>query len=370
MGEVADRVGEFVTAYSGDLREESLDGQRLVVCGIVVGSRTIITRARSTMAAVTLEDLQGSLEVVVFPRLYEQTLGTWAEGAILVVAGKVDHRGEEVSLLADLVMPWDDAAALGPEAFARQVAAGDRGGGPRRRQPVGPGQPAGSGAPSASGERWAPAPTPSGNGHANGSGSGAAAPSDGNGAPGPRLGLGRRPEIPYVSPLRGGRIPDAGPLELRVSAPVAVVAPAAPDSGVATDLPPIAPPEPVSTHDDADPASAAADRDIEPALPDEARARFATAAASPTVPLDATGTGQVLQVRFTRGPSVQIVPAMEMLRQVIRERPGETQVVVHVPGPAGAMLPMPLRTRVAYDAELLAEIHRRIGEGIVDLALG
>ena len=29
MGEIADRVGEFVTAYSGDLREESLDGQRL-----------------------------------------------------------------------------------------------------------------------------------------------------------------------------------------------------------------------------------------------------------------------------------------------------------------------------------------------------
>ena len=37
MGEVADQVGEFVTAYSGDLRsDETLDGQRLVVGGIVV----------------------------------------------------------------------------------------------------------------------------------------------------------------------------------------------------------------------------------------------------------------------------------------------------------------------------------------------
>src|SRR4029079_3214288 len=96
MGEVAEQVGEFVTAYSGDLRsDETLDGQRLVVGGIVVASRTVITRARATMAVVTLEDLQGSIEVVVFPRLYEQTAGIWAEGSILLVAGRVDHRGEE-----------------------------------------------------------------------------------------------------------------------------------------------------------------------------------------------------------------------------------------------------------------------------------
>jgi hypothetical protein len=124
------------------------------------------------------------------------------------------------------------------------------------------------------------------------------------------------------------------------------------------------------THEGAQPESEAeADRDGEPALPDEARARAVSASASPTLPVDATGGDQVLHVRFTRGPSVQVVPAMEALRQVIRERPGETQVVVHVPGPAGAMLPMPLRTPVAYDAELLAEIHRRVGEGIVDLGL-
>src|SRR5215210_4620663 len=141
MGEVAEQVGEFVTAYSGDLRsDETLDGQRLVVGGIVVSSRTVITRARATMAVVTLEDLQGSIEVVVFPRLYEQTGPIWQEGAILLVAGRVDHRGEEVSLLADVVVPWDDAVGRGPEAFAREVAAGDRGA-PRRRQPVavGPG---------------------------------------------------------------------------------------------------------------------------------------------------------------------------------------------------------------------------------------
>ena len=87
------------------------------------------------MAIVTVEDLQGSIEVVVFPRLYEQTRPVWIDGRILLIAGRIDHKGEEISLLADLAVDWDDAVAQGPDAFAREVAAGDRGG--RRRPAVG-----------------------------------------------------------------------------------------------------------------------------------------------------------------------------------------------------------------------------------------
>ena len=81
MGEIADAIGQFVTAYSGDLRDESLDGQRLVIGGIVTGIRIVVTKARATMAIVTLEDLQGTVEVVVFPRTYEETIGIWADTA-------------------------------------------------------------------------------------------------------------------------------------------------------------------------------------------------------------------------------------------------------------------------------------------------
>ncbi|HEY5630189.1 MAG TPA: hypothetical protein VIR16_11830, partial [Candidatus Limnocylindrales bacterium] len=129
------------------------------------------------------------------------------------------------------------------------------------------------------------------------------------------------------------------------------------------------PPEPVLTHDASDTDFAAPERDVEPALPDEARSVAAAASSSPTVPLEVAGESLTLHVRFSRAPSLQLVPAMEALRQVIRERPGDTAVVVHVPGPGGAVLPMPLRTAVAYDAELIAEIQRRLGAGMVDLAL-
>ena len=72
------------------------------------------------MGVATLEDLQGTLEVVVFPKLYEQTSGDLAEGAILVVAGRVDHRGEEVPLLADLVTEWEAAVARARGVRARR----------------------------------------------------------------------------------------------------------------------------------------------------------------------------------------------------------------------------------------------------------
>lgn len=338
MGEVADRVADFVTAYSGDLRDESLDGQRLVVGGIVVGSRTVVTRARATMAVVTIEDLQGSIEVVVFPKLFEQTGPTWQEGSILLVAGRVDHRGEEVSLLADLVMPWDDAVVKGPEAFAREVAAGDRGA--FRRRPVGAaGESGGNGRDDRNG-----------NGHRNGNGRGdaprssfaapTAAETRAVGGPvvtGPGL-PSRRPEVPYVSPLRADAVPAAA-------------------------LPGIAPAEPVPAH------PATPDVDDEPPLPDEARARALAAAAAETVPIGPAGGGRVLHVRFGGAPADQLVRAMEIFRQLVRERPGETRVVVHVPAPGGTALPMELKQAVAYDAELLAEVSRRLGDGVARVSL-
>ena len=359
MGEVAEQVGEYVTAYSGDLRsDESLDGQRVVVGGIVVAARTVVTRTRSVMSVVTLEDLQGAVEVVVFPRLYEQTGPIWQDGAILLVAGRVDHRGEEVSLLADVVVPWDEAVAKGPEAFAREVAAGDRGGG-RRRQPVpvGPG-----GAPQFAPTAGQPGPRPYPNGNGNAASNGYAtngsrhsnANGNGNGSVVDLrgLGLGRRPDVEYVSPLRGGVMPEGGPLER-------------PGSRTAT-LPAIAPAAPVTT-DDAVAGSPLADRDVEPALPEELRARAAAEAGAATSPIEAAPAGSTLHVRFGGVPAARLVLAMESFRQIARERPGGTRVVVYVPGQGGTALPMELRSGVAYDAELLAEVRRRLGEGIVEM---
>jgi DNA polymerase-3 subunit alpha len=344
MGEVADRVSQFVSAYSTDLRDETLDGQRVVVAGIVTGRRTIVTKAKATMAIVTLEDLQGSIEVVVFPRLFEQTGPTWRDGAILLVAGRVDHKGDEIALLADLAVDWEDASIAGPEAFARQVAATDRGSG--RRPPPGGngfGHPGGNGVASAGRPRQPGPGVPVG--PAAGSGRPLVPVGPGQGAPvvagGPAP---TAPAVPYVSPRRGG---GAG----------------------SSDLPPIAPGEPIGAHVALTGGVQPADDRDEPAVPDETRARI-VAEANAAVPVDA-GPNTVLHVRFAAiAQGERVVAAMESFRTLLRDRPGETRVVIHVPGPGGgAPLPMELRHGVAYDAELVAEIRRRLGEGLVEIRL-
>jgi hypothetical protein len=317
LGEVAERIGKFVTAYSGELKDEALDGQRIVVGGVVTGIRTVITKTRSTMAVATLEDLQGAVEVVIFPKLYEQTGPTWQEGAILLVAGRIDHRGEDVSLLADLVRDFDVAATGGEEAFAAEVAAADRG---RPR-----GRPGGNGGAG---------------GNAHGAGTGAparrAAPPPATASP------------PSVSPLRAAPEPVAPE-------------PMAP--------PPFAP-EPMSgSREPADLEAAAPDRE-EPPLPDEARAAALGAAAAPTAPREA-GPDARLHVRFAAGmPADDLQAAMAEVRDVLRSRPGATRVTIHLPqGEGRPPLPMELRAGVAYDAELAAEVGRRLRPGLVELAL-
>ena len=321
LGEVAERIGRYVTAYSGELKDESLDGQRVVVGGVVTASRTVVTKARSTMAVVTIEDLQGAIDVVVFPRLFEQTAATWHDGAIVLVAGRIDHRGEEVSLLADLVRDFDAAAIGGEEAFAAEVAAADRG--------RGRGRPAGNGNGNGNGNGHGPGPTPR--------------------RPGPAAG----PPARVSSPLREGAPSAAGR--------AAPIAPAGPH---------LAAPEPVTgSPQPPDLAAAAPDREETP-LPDEARAAALQVATGPTVPREAGPAGR-LHVRLAGGiPTDDLQAAMAELRDVLRGRPGATRVTIHLPQGGGRpALPMELRDGVAYDAELVAEVARRLRPGIVELAL-
>jgi DNA polymerase-3 subunit alpha len=327
LKEIAEAIGPFVSAYSGDLRDESLDQQRVVVCGIVTGVRTVITKAKAIMAIATVEDLQGSIEVVVFPRLYEVSRPTWIEGQILLVSGRVDHKGEEVSLLSDLVVNWDEALARGPASFASEVAAVDRG---RNR--------------GSTGDRgsWR---------------RGQDRRPEGSGVPIPVVG-----EPVAVGPGRG--VPTA--VGVAVS-PLRGRATAAGAAGRSfPDLPAIDPADPFPGDTEPEDLRAIGPEIDEPALPDEARRWAQAAAAAPTVQTEASAD-QVLHVRFAGGATAE--RTMEELRTLIRTRPGATRVVLHVPGARGGELPMELRSGVAYDADLLAEVTRRLGSG-VELQLG
>ncbi|MBW3613198.1 MAG: DNA polymerase III subunit alpha, partial [Chloroflexi bacterium] len=137
LGDIADQLPEYVTAYTGDLAEES-DQTKVTLGGILISSRRVVTRAGSTMLVATLEDLQGSVEVVVFPKVFEQTAQAWSDDAVVLVAGRIDRRDETPQILCEAVWSWDDAVLSGPATFGaeRDRLLASRGNGRRwERQP-------------------------------------------------------------------------------------------------------------------------------------------------------------------------------------------------------------------------------------------
>jgi len=81
--------------------ERRREGETVVAGGIVASLRTTTTKKGEPMAFVQLEDVTGSVEVVVFNSTYAAARDLLVEDAILVVKGRVDHKQQgETKLVA------------------------------------------------------------------------------------------------------------------------------------------------------------------------------------------------------------------------------------------------------------------------------
>jgi DNA polymerase-3 subunit alpha len=77
--------------------------QQVTVAGIVNYVRQITTKKGDPMAFAQIEDLQGTVELVIFPKTWEDSRDLWVPERILVVRGKVSLRGREPSVIVDSV---------------------------------------------------------------------------------------------------------------------------------------------------------------------------------------------------------------------------------------------------------------------------
>jgi hypothetical protein len=99
-------VGKDVTAFCGQI-DEDMVGQKVVVAGIVAEARILVTNDRRQFASVAVEDLEGSLEVTVWPEVFERTKELWKEGEVVLIRGKVTNRRGVIQLTCDHVQAYD-----------------------------------------------------------------------------------------------------------------------------------------------------------------------------------------------------------------------------------------------------------------------
>ncbi|MDR7419130.1 MAG: DNA polymerase III subunit alpha [Armatimonadota bacterium] len=107
LAHVRDRLAQRTTATIEQLAEMR-DRSEVVVGGLITALKRTTTKGGAAMAFATLEDLTGSVEVIVFPKTYEQSSLALRRDAIVVVRGRLDVADQQVKLLADGVIALDD----------------------------------------------------------------------------------------------------------------------------------------------------------------------------------------------------------------------------------------------------------------------
>ncbi len=79
--------------------------ERVTIAGIVVSVKKITTKAGNhEMAFVRVEDMSGSLELVVFPKIYARTADLWFTDTVVRATGRVDQKEDRIILLVDDVV--------------------------------------------------------------------------------------------------------------------------------------------------------------------------------------------------------------------------------------------------------------------------
>jgi DNA polymerase-3 subunit alpha len=98
------------TATTGGLVEMS-DGKEVKLCGIITTVKTMLTKKGDRMAYLTLEDLQGTVEVIAFPDLYKSAGALIAPERVVRLTGTVDRGDKGTKLRGSKIEPLADVQA-------------------------------------------------------------------------------------------------------------------------------------------------------------------------------------------------------------------------------------------------------------------
>jgi DNA polymerase-3 subunit alpha len=100
------QLARAVTCELGSIGERA-DGEFVTVGGIVGAAKPITTRRGEQMMFLRLDDLAGSVEVVVVAAVFTETRELLREDALLLVAGRVDQKSEgETKVVAREIRPF------------------------------------------------------------------------------------------------------------------------------------------------------------------------------------------------------------------------------------------------------------------------
>ncbi len=99
-----------------DLAEHGVDGATQVICGLITTVSRRQTKKGASWATIVVEDLDASITVLVFPKIYEQVAALLAPDTLVRVRGRVSVRDDVAELQANelSVVNVDEHTHTGP----------------------------------------------------------------------------------------------------------------------------------------------------------------------------------------------------------------------------------------------------------------
>ncbi len=124
MSRAAVALAPYVSAMIGELGPE-MAGRDVALAGTIRGLRRLTTRQGRPFCAAVIEDLSGSVEVTVWPDVFEPTEERWREGNILLIYLRVRERDGRLTYAVQRLAQYhaeDEPGALSdidPREWAR-----------------------------------------------------------------------------------------------------------------------------------------------------------------------------------------------------------------------------------------------------------
>jgi DNA polymerase-3 subunit alpha len=101
-------IAEIFASFGDDGTGRFSEHDRVNIMGMISSKKLKVTKNEQQMAFVELEDMTGSIELIVFPNVYEQMASRLREDAVIAVSGEISVKevasGEEMKIEPKLIL--------------------------------------------------------------------------------------------------------------------------------------------------------------------------------------------------------------------------------------------------------------------------
>lgn len=124
-------LGEFETLFSEQcvpIKElaVNMEGKTVRLGGSVSEMREIMTKKNQKMAFVSIVDLGGEVELILFPSVYQQTIGIWQRDTVVILNGRISTKDRDGNLGNEIKILVEDAREVTSEQANAYEASGKK----------------------------------------------------------------------------------------------------------------------------------------------------------------------------------------------------------------------------------------------------